>query len=479
MSYFNKKNIVDQWGPIDARVLYPSFWFKPTAMVSHGINWPHLIGEYNHNRLTFYWEQELMEKHGKKAIEKWILPNNKRQIIWREYQSIIKKLENDKLVLEKLDIKSKKELKKISTNWYNHLISFWRLSLIYEIANFAAPEYLANHLKKNQVDSKNIDEIVEILLTPEKLSFHQKSEYELLKIYLTKKEKQNYLLKIHEQKWNWIDSSYFEIDFVGFQDWKKRMNSYSYKKAIVLYKKLKNYRQSVYKNKKNIIKKYNLPKEYFSIAEALSFSIWWQDQRKMRSWWAYAGFDKILQTLSKFYNIDKKDLLYYTAEEWLKLAAAGVLVEKKVIQQRKGYFIFILKKINYKLLYSEKAKNFIKPIISQIQDQQKNDKIIGVVAFRSKENIIGKVKVVMSPRLVKKIKKDEILVAPMTSPDYIHLMRQAKAIVTDIGGLMSHAAVVARELGKTCIIGTKVATQQLKDGDIIKIDTKSGLIIIK
>jgi len=447
-------------------------------MVSHGIKWPHLIGEYNHNRLTFYWEQELMEKHGKKAIEKWVLPNKKRQIIWREYLSIIKKLENDNLVLEKLEIKDTKELKKISTNWYNHLISFWRLSLIYEIANFAAPKYLANHLKKSHVSSKNIDEIVEILLTPEKLSFHQKSEYDLLKIYFAKKEKQDYLLKIHEQKWNWIDSSYFEIDFVGQQDWKKRMDSYSYKKAAILYKKLKNYRQSVYENKKNIIKKYKLPQEYFTIAEALSFSIWWQDQRKMRSWWAYAGFDKILKSLAKFYIIDKKDLLYYTAEEWLKLSNAGIKVEKKVIQQRKGHFIFILKEINYKLLYSKKAKNFINPIISQIKDQQKHDKIIGIVAYRGKKNIIGKVKVVMSPRLIKKIRKNEILVAPMTSPDYIHLMRQAKAIVTDVGGLMSHAALVARELGKTCIIGTKVATQKLKDGDIIQIDCNVGEIKI-
>ena len=57
-------------------------------------------------------------------------------------------------------------------------------------------------------------------------------------------------------------------------------------------------------------------------------------------------------------------------------------------------------------------------------------------------------------------------------------MRNAVAIVTDYGGITCHAAIIARELKKPCIIGTKIATQVLKDGDMVEVDAKNGVIKI-
>jgi pyruvate,water dikinase len=74
------------------------------------------------------------------------------------------------------------------------------------------------------------------------------------------------------------------------------------------------------------------------------------------------------------------------------------------------------------------------------------------------------------------MKRGVILVTSMTSPDYIHAMRIAKAIITDVGGLMSHAAVVSRELGIPCIVNTKIATKVLKDGDLIEVNANTGII---
>ena len=69
---------------------------------------------------------------------------------------------------------------------------------------------------------------------------------------------------------------------------------------------------------------------------------------------------------------------------------------------------------------------------------------------------------------------DEVLVCTMTTPDYIALMQQAAAIVTDLGGVLSHAAIIARELKKPCITGTKNATAKLTDGQAIIVDADSG-----
>jgi len=73
--------------------------------------------------------------------------------------------------------------------------------------------------------------------------------------------------------------------------------------------------------------------------------------------------------------------------------------------------------------------------------------------------------------------KGDILVCDMTSPLYIPLMQKAAAIVTDRGGILSHAAIVSRELGKPCITGTKRATKVLKDGDRAEVDADRGVIV--
>lgn len=77
-----------------------------------------------------------------------------------------------------------------------------------------------------------------------------------------------------------------------------------------------------------------------------------------------------------------------------------------------------------------------------------------------------------------KVKEGDILVTGMTLPDYVPAMKRAGAIVTDEGGITSHAAIVSRELRKPCIIGTKIATEVLRDGDVVEVDADRGMIKI-
>jgi len=86
----------------------------------------------------------------------------------------------------------------------------------------------------------------------------------------------------------------------------------------------------------------------------------------------------------------------------------------------------------------------------------------------------GPVKILKSPKEISKIEKGDILVAPMTSPDYVPAMKKSAAIITDEGGETSHAAIVSRELGIPCIVGTKTATKFLKDGQIVSVDGSTG-----
>lgn len=86
----------------------------------------------------------------------------------------------------------------------------------------------------------------------------------------------------------------------------------------------------------------------------------------------------------------------------------------------------------------------------------------------------GKVRVISDMKHASNFKKGEILVAKMTDPDWLPIMRLASAIITDKGGKTAHAAIVSRELGIPAIVGTQKATKVLKTGDIITADCSQG-----
>lgn len=119
----------------------------------------------------------------------------------------------------------------------------------------------------------------------------------------------------------------------------------------------------------------------------------------------------------------------------------------------------------------EKLKDSMLPKIDESALEIK-----GVTAYPGK--IRGVARIVMNRDEFDKMQTGDILVSTMTTPDFVILMQQASAIVTDIGGLLCHAAIVSREIHKPCIIGTKVATQVIKDGDTIEVDADNRVIRI-
>ncbi len=74
------------------------------------------------------------------------------------------------------------------------------------------------------------------------------------------------------------------------------------------------------------------------------------------------------------------------------------------------------------------------------------------------------------------MQKGDILVSIATDPDIVPAMKKAAAIVTEQGGVTSHAAIVSRELGTPCVIGTKIATKVFKDGDLVEVDAVKGIV---
>lgn len=182
----------------------------------------------------------------------------------------------------------------------------------------------------------------------------------------------------------------------------------------------------------------------------------------------------ILEESAKRLSITYDDILYLSYQEILESLKRGTLLKDINISERKTMWALFREKDTLYILQGKEIAEFV-----EIQEFNKDysesvKEITGQTGYKGK--ITGIVKTVITPDDVKKVSKGDILVAVMTFPSYIAAMEKASAFITDEGGILCHAAIVAREMNKPCIIGTKISTKVLKDGDEVEVDANIGII---
>ena len=163
----------------------------------------------------------------------------------------------------------------------------------------------------------------------------------------------------------------------------------------------------------------------------------------------------------------------------LNLEEAGAFLKNNTLpkqndlEKRLKGFIYGSQGIKYISLeeYSKSAGHAIKKEV--ISDQEL---IKGTSACQG--YVEGVVRKIISTDKINTLKRGEILVTSMTTPEFLPAMKKASAFITDEGGITCHAAIVAREMKKPCVIGTKVATKVLKDGDSVVVDANKGVVRI-
>jgi len=173
----------------------------------------------------------------------------------------------------------------------------------------------------------------------------------------------------------------------------------------------------------------------------------------------------------------KTDLCFWLFPKEIESIIKEQAPNKQLLQQaklRKKFYLFISLD-DRKFFYGEN-NDTIKIAEKLLNSEKLNRSAIlkGVVAYRGL--VKGKAKIILDRKDFKKIKHGDVLVAVFTMPYYLPLFKMVSAVVTDEGGLLSHASIMARELKKPCIIGTKIATKTFKDGDLIEVNANNGLI---
>ncbi|MBI2050994.1 MAG: hypothetical protein HYT31_04290 [Parcubacteria group bacterium] len=179
------------------------------------------------------------------------------------------------------------------------------------------------------------------------------------------------------------------------------------------------------------------------------------------------SFAKLLAKQTKYHYMS---LLCLTKEELQRYFIAGTLPKEQELKQRNTKAALLRDRKEFKF-FTGRNVNAIERLVHA---GSKASSVKGVTAFGGK--VLGVARIVLDPRLSKGFNEGDILISGSTRPEFLPLMHKAAAFVTDAGGILSHAAITAREMKKPCIIGTKIATQVLKDGDRIEVDAEKGIV---
>src|SRR3989338_8439888 len=183
--------------------------------------------------------------------------------------------------------------------------------------------------------------------------------------------------------------------------------------------------------------------------------------------------EAIAETIAKKAIYKKEQIFSTTKDELQKYFQTKFLPDKKMLTIRYSRSAILFDRGRYQVFAGDKVDKIEKILLPQ----NKTNIIKGSVAYKGKAT--GLVKVVIDPKKSgNSFKEGEILVTGMTRPEFLPMMKKAAAFITDAGGILSHAAIVARELKKPCIIGTHIATRILKNGDLVEVDADKGIIKI-
>jgi phosphoenolpyruvate synthase/pyruvate phosphate dikinase len=183
----------------------------------------------------------------------------------------------------------------------------------------------------------------------------------------------------------------------------------------------------------------------------------------------------LIKEISRRSGEKVSDLFLYTFDELLDIFKNKKLKKEILKERQKGYVVLALKR-KYYLITGEKFQKIFKEVVKPKKNIKEFSGFVAMKGFA-----IGKARILTHDKRdisseVKKFKRGEVLVTEMTRPDTIMACKRAIAIVTDEGGITSHAAILSREFKIPCIIGTKIATQILRNGDLIEVDANKGTV---
>lgn len=285
------------------------------------------------------------------------------------------------------------------------------------------------------------------------------------------------LLRDHARRYYWIKNNYYHAERLD--------EKYFYEEIKKLIKDVKQQGQRISgviddKQKElsaarakrdRLLRGIKLDRYHTNVIKIAELFTEWKDVRKSGVAIGAYHFTVFIKEIARRKRMDWQDVMYLVPDEIRKLFLEGVSYTE-LIKRRKVQTFYAVNQKGYYITEGRKAAKYFKYYKTEGTERTREIKGVPASAGYAK----GRVRVIRKTEDMRQFKTGEILVINQTTPEFVPIMKKASAIVTEQGGITSHAAVVSRELRKPCVIGTKVATKVFKTGIMVEVDAINGII---
>jgi len=434
---------------------------------------------------NWYFSREEVELIGKKTMEaicadEGIAENCKKNFL-QASERLLELIERDKIAVE-LEYFAYQEISSLLEK---------ALKLYQEAAYWVEPPNFSLEIRGQEIVRQMFNEFIKekhsslkesekadsfvTLSNPASRSFVMDAELEQLKIAAMEdlEEKQT-AIREYARKYYWLLYDYYGpiVDENTVREQVKVFEKLSEEELGERIKKIEEHEELAEKKLDSALYNLSLPKDLENAFKNIrELALVYGNTKKERISKANIGLGLMLKEIAKRTKIEEYALHFATTNE-LELLLKGKKINPAIFRGRIKKSAVACENVNYYFLSEKEVKEIEGRIITTVTEQLAIIK--GMPACSG--HYTGKARVIKDKKMLAGFEEGEVLVTTMTTVDFVPAMKVAGAIVTDIGGITCHAAIVSRELGVPCIIGTQNATELIKDGDTLEVNAKHGIV---
>ena len=364
---------------------------------------------------------------------------------------------------------SDEKLTEFYENWNQaYLREYAIAATMQEAFSFQADQFLLPHFQKiitEKVGEDKIGEYLSLLTHPVEHSFLTMEHKELL---LLSKDPSEDKLRQHVKKWHWIENNYARDTCLDIKHFRKNLKDI--KDPMREITKIDLNLKEIKEKKAALIELLKLDQESKNLIKMTEICAYMQDERKSYVLKSVHYQRMFIEEFGKRLRLTQKQMEYTIHNELADLLKSRP--DHRIFEERRKGVLVIHREDGFELITGQTAKDIMKTLFEK--NLSKIKELKGIIACRGK--ISGTAKIVLTKEDMHKVKKGDIIIASMTRPEIMPAIAKAAAIVTDEGGITSHAAIVSRELHIPCVLATKDATKVFKDGDVVEVDADKGVV---
>ncbi len=451
-------------------------WAKPTRDYC-GRPWPTTYLHYKGDIIHWMTPLDELEDYGRHLISACLKPE-KRKALEQDIARTAQKLDRIFETSQQADL-----AKLTERGLFDHyllikrgLVEWFVPGALVEPVGLDGERQVRVLLSEKGVAEKDIDAQLSALTISPRESFSMRELKDLLSIAIKAQDGADVEsdLRGHARKYFWLHNNYFSTEILGMDFFSSQLILLLKNGDPTAYlEKTKKEFHAILEKKQQLMESLKLTQEQRKLIELLEFFAWYQDYRKEYIMKALHHLDSVLAEIGRRKGLALKAMKYSMASE-----VQGILdgsFDTSLLGKRMRSFLAVWRPDKDAIeCFSEDAADAWKRLDPHIRHDSEQLELGGAPASGGIAR--GRALVTMSASEAAKINPGEVLVTSMTTPDFVTAMKKAAAVVTNEGGILCHAAVISREFGIPCVVGTKIATKAIRTGDMVEVDGNRGTV---